>query len=146
MLFLRFQIPRLEEIMTRILMTAMVALWFGVISLYAQSSRSSYQLATVVHVHEQMMPANLIGGVIDDTIPQPQEYFYDVSVGIGCDVYVIRYESPINQLPVIFSLGSSVDVRVDRDRMNVALPGGGGVLRLGIVSSHRSNDRGCVAN
>ena len=92
------------------------------------------------------MPANLIGGVIDGSIPQPQEYIYDVSVRIDCREYVIRYESQINHLPSVFSLQSSVDVRLEDDRMEVALPGSGRVLTLGIVSRSRVSDPGCAAN
>ena len=92
------------------------------------------------------MPADLIGGVIDGTIPQPREYIYDVSVRVDCRDYVVRYESQINHLPSVFSLQSSVDVRLDDDRMEVALPSSGRVLTLGIVSSSRVSDQGCATN
>lgn len=132
--------------MKRILLAASLACFLST-AFYAQSDgpRSSYQLGTVVHVKEHMMPASFIGGVIDDTVPQPQEYIYDVSVRIDCVDYVIRYESTVNHLPAFFSLNSSVDVRVDGDRMDIALSGGR-VLTLGIVSSSRASDQGCAAN
>lgn len=133
--------------MKRTLLAAFLACFWST-ALYAQSDapRNSYQLGTVVHVEEHMMPANLIGGVIDGTIPQPQKYIYDVSVRVDCRDYVIRYESQINHLPSVFSLQSSVDVRLDDDRMDVALPSSGRVLRLGIVSSSRVSDQECATN
>ena len=133
--------------MKRTLLTAFLACFLST-ALYAQSDapRNSYQLGTVVHIKEHMMPANFIGGVIDGTIPQPQEYIYDVSVRIDCVDYVIRYDSLVNQRPAIFSLGNSVDVRVDVDRMDVAMPRSGGVLTMGIVSSSRVSDQGCAAD
>lgn len=133
--------------MKRIVLAAFLVCFLST-AFYAQSDapRSSYQLGTVVHVKEHMMPANFIGGVIDDTVPQPQQYIYDVSVRIDCVDYVIRYESTVNHLPAIFSLHSTVDVRRDGDRMDIVSPGSGSVLTLGIVSSVRASDPGCAAN
>lgn len=131
--------------MKRILLAVLLALCVGSLSAQSDAPKNRYQSATVVHVDEHMMPANLIGGVVENGVPQPQRYTYDVSVRLNCDIYDIRYESTVNHLPSMFSVNSTVSVRRDDDWMDVATPDSNHVLKLGIVSKHRADDLACAS-
>jgi hypothetical protein len=119
-----------------------------ILNAQTDTTKKGYQPATVVHVDEHMMPANPIGGVIDidNEVPQPQHYVYDVEVRLGCDVYVGRYESPVNHLPPVFSPNHNLSVRLDGDLMDVSTPDTNRPLSLWIVSTRRAGDAACAAN
>jgi hypothetical protein len=119
-----------------------------VLNAQTDATKKSYQSATVVHVDEHMMPASLIGGVIDidNEVPQPQHYVYDVDVRLGCDVYVGRYESPVNHLPPVFSANHNLSVRLDGDLMAVSTQDTNRPLSLWIVSTRRASDPACAVN
>lgn len=117
-----------------------------VLNAQTDAPKKNYRSATVVHVDQHMMPANPVGGVIDNGVPQPQQYSYDMSVRLGCDIYVARYESPIHYLPSVFSPNHNVTVRLDGDVMDVSMPETHRTLKLWIVSSRRASDPACAAN
>ena len=129
--------------MKRTLLTTFLVLSVGIVWLHAQSGNRS-QSATVVQVAEHMMPANYIGGVIDGTVPQPQEYFYDVELRLNCDIYVGRYESDTNRRPAAFALNRTVNVLLHDNLALLSLPKDGPSLRIVIVSHRRANDQGCA--
>ncbi len=118
-----------------------------VLNAQTEAAKKGYQ-ATVIHVDEHMMPANLIGGVtdMDNEVPQPQHYVYDVKVRLGCDVYVGRYESPVNHLPPAFSPNHNLSVRLNGDLMDVSTADANRPLNLWVVSSQRASDSACAAN
>jgi hypothetical protein len=134
--------------MKQVLPLALLLIGVTSTTLNAQTdaTKKGYQSATVVHVDQHMMPANPIGGVIDNGVPQPQEYSYDVSIRLGCEVYVGRYESPIHYLPPVFAPNHNVNVRLDGDFLNVSLPDAKRAMKLGIVSSEQASDPACAAN
>lgn len=131
--------------MKRTLLTAFLTLSFGVPLLQAQA-RNGYQSATVIQVHEHMMPASYIGGVIDGTVPQPQEYFYDVEIRLNCDIYVGRYESLTNRRPAAFQLNRTVNALLEGGIALLSLPQDGSPLRTMIVSHRRASNQGCSIN
>ena len=117
-----------------------------ILNAQTNAPKKNYQSANVVHIDQHMMPANPIGGVIDNAGPQLQQYSYDLSLRLGCDIYVARYESPIHYLPSVFSPNHNVTVRLDGDAMDVSLPDTHRDLKLGIVSSQRAGDPACATS
>jgi len=75
-----------------------------------------------------------------------QQYSYDVSVRLGCDIYVARYESPIHYLPSVLSPNHNVNVRLDGEFLDVSLPDTHRTLKLGVVSSERASDPACATS
>lgn len=130
--------------MTRLISAAFLvtALLFG--SAYAQTAReeTASEPATVLNVRSHMMPGNPVGGVIDNAVPQPQEYIYDVEIRRNCDVYVARYESPTKQMPAAFAPNHPVNVRLDRHFMLFSAPDGGQAVTAAIISHERAS--GCA--
>jgi hypothetical protein len=113
--------------------------WFVPVHAQVRQPDSGRKTATVVSLKKHMMPADFIGGVINDVIPQPQKYIYDVEIRLDCNLYVGRYESSINQIPSIFNLNHAVNVRTDGDLMMLSSPQGGAILTTAIVSYERAN-------
>jgi hypothetical protein len=132
--------------MTRLISAAFLvsALLFG--GAYAQTAReqTASDPATVLSVRSHMMPGNPIGGVIDNTVPQPQEYIYDVEIRQNCDVYVARYESPTKQMPATFALNHTVKIRLDRHLMLFSAPENGQTVTTAILSHERAS--GCATH
>lgn len=108
--------------------------WF--VPAHAQMTQSDPgdKSAKVVSVKKHMMPADFIGGVINDVIPHPQKYVYDVEIRLDCNLYVGRYESSTNQTPSVFNLNQAVNVRMHGDLMMLSSPQGGTALTTVIAS------------
>lgn len=130
--------------MTRLISAAFLVsvLLFG--GAYAQTAReqTASEPATVLSVRSHMMPGNPVGGVIDNTVPQPQEYIYDVEIRRNCDVYVARYESPTKQMPAAFAPNHTVNVRLDRHFMLFSPAESDQTVTTAIVSHERAS--GCA--
>ena len=104
-------------------------------------SDSGCRSATVVSLKNHMMPADFIGGVIDNEIPQPQRYIYDLGIRLDCDLYVGRYESTENQTPSLFDINHNLNVRIDDGLMILGSPPNGRTLKTVIVSDERATCR-----
>ncbi len=109
--------------------------------LHAQVGRidSGNKPATVVSLTKHMMPADFIGGVINDEIPQPQKYVYDVGIRFDCTLYVGRYESSTNETLSTFHLNDAVNVGMIDGLMTLSAPQGGKVVTTVVVSDERAN-------
>lgn len=115
------------------------------IPLHAQVSRSvpANSSARIVRLKKHMMPADFIGGVINDEIPQPQKYVYDVGVRFDCTLFVGRYESGTNETASTYHLNEMVNVGMTDGLMTLSSPQGRVVTTV-VVSDERAS--GCPAN
>ncbi len=122
--------------MKKVLVVGLLAMLASVVPLHAQTSQldSEYKSAKVVSLKTHMMPADFIGGVINDEIPQPQKYVYDVAIRVDCNVHVGRYESSTNQMPSIFELNRIVNIRLNGALMILDSPRGGQPVTTAILS------------
>jgi hypothetical protein len=61
---------------------------------------------------------------MSDSPPPLSEYDYQVSLRVGCLVYVGLYQSAIDYLPSAIAPDQVVEVRVEKHFMRVKVPGG----------------------
>jgi hypothetical protein len=116
-----------------------------IIPLQAQMSQADAgsKSGTVVSLRRHFMPADFIGGVISDEIPQPQKYVYDVDIQVDCNRYVGRYESSTNHAPSVFDLNRVVGVRMKDGLMILTSSPYGQSVRTVVVANEPA--RGCPA-
>lgn len=109
------------------------------VPLYAQVSQSGsgQKSAMVVSVKKHMMPADFI----NDVIPHPQKYVYDVGIRLDCEFYVGRYESGVNQTPSMLDLNHMVKVQLNDGLMILTSPRGDQPVTTVVVSSEPAS--GC---
>ncbi len=121
------------------------AVFVTLLQAQTQQAKGTYQNATVLSVDKYTAPSNDAGTTPTDAPLQPQAYTYDVSVRVNCNVYVGRYESAIDYLPSVLAANKAVDVRVDKHRIYINLPGSDRTVEMGIVS-HKRAEQGCSTN
>jgi len=111
-----------EEILRKI-WTSLVAFLF-LLAGWAplRASTPQFQKAVVLHV-EKSQPTLPYRRRIADSPPAPNEYDFEVSLRMGCLVYVGLYQSPIDYLPSSIAPDQSVDVSVEKHVMRVRVLG-----------------------
>jgi len=115
----------------------------GILSaeMYA-NTKQSYQPATVVSVANHETRSNYIGSPTDAPL-EPQVYSYDIGIQVNCTVYVVRYDTPLDYLPSVFSPHQTVEISLQKHVMKVNLPGGRAVS-LSIASRSQVRDTSCA--
>jgi hypothetical protein len=137
-----------EEAMRKSLILLSLALSFFLIYLHGdtkKNGREGYQVATVVSVDKRVSESNYIGSPTDAPL-HADDYSYDVSIRLNCNIYVGRYESAIDHLPGVFALNHKVDVILQKHTMRVSLPDGDREVKTGIVHQGRVKGESCTAN
>jgi hypothetical protein len=106
----------------------------------AQSTQS--QEGTIVNVQKQDVatPSARNGADSARTPLQSHSYRYDVSVQLNCEVYNLRYESELNDLPSELSANNRVPVRVKKNVMYLDFPGD--TVKMRIVH-HKVSETPC---
>ena len=113
---------------------------------YVSPSRNAKEhvQGTVVDVasHQVESPAYTIGGSNPSDAPLTSRYYvYEVSIRVGCETYVVRYETPFHYLPSAFALTQRLEFRLTKHVMYFEIPYTAGV-RMAIIRRHRE----CGAN
>ena len=101
--------------------------------------RTQIVVGTVVNVEKDRIysPDYSTAGSNPVDAPLTSRYYeYRVSIQVGCNMYVGRYESPFNALPAEFTPTEKVQFRLDRHVMHFDLENEPD-LRMGIV--HRTS-------
>jgi hypothetical protein len=88
-----------------------------------RASTPQFQKAVVLHV-ERFQPTLPYRRRIADSPPPPAEYDFEVSLRMGCLVYVGLYQSAIDYLPSGIAPDQPVDVSLEKHVMRVKSPGG----------------------
>jgi hypothetical protein len=109
-------------------------------------SKDQYQTATVVSVDKHLSQSNYVGTSASDAPLQADDYSYDIGIRLDCNVYIGRYESPIDYLPSVFSPKHTVDVRFQKHIMYVSLPDSDREVKMGIVGHRRVKQEDCSIN
>lgn len=81
-----------------------------------------FQEAVVLHV-EKFQPTLPYRRRMADSPPPPTEYDYEVSLRVGCLIYIGLYQSAIDYLPSAIAPDQSVDVNVGKHVMRVRVSG-----------------------
>jgi hypothetical protein len=107
----------------------------------AQSRQS--QQGTIVSVQKQNVatPPVRTGASVDRTPLQSHYYLYNVSVQFNCEVYNLRYESELDDLPSALSASVRVPVRQTKKVMYLDFPGD--TVRMRIVHHKRNGETAC---
>jgi hypothetical protein len=113
--------------------------------LHARSKQSTgYQPATVMSVEQlDTMPDPMVGSNPSDAPMAPTEYAYNIGLKLTCTLYMGRYESATDYLPVYFKPNRSVDVRLEKHWIYVSLPEDREV-KLALTSHSPVHDQACA--
>ena len=90
---------------------------------------------TVVAVQKSKVysPEYTMGGSNPSDAPLTSRYYsFEVSIQVGCETYVGRYETPLNYLPSSFTADRPVTLRLTKHVMYFDLPNDPD-MRMGIV-------------
>jgi hypothetical protein len=88
-----------------------------------RASTPQFRRAVVLRV-EKSQPTLPYRRRIADSPPPPNEYDFEVSLRMGCLIYVGFYQSAIDYLPGVIAADQSVDVSVEKHVMRVRCSGG----------------------
>lgn len=117
---------------------------FLVTSLHAsvkQPQSNRYQQGTVLSVERQE-----VASYAGPDLPLRSEYYaYDVSVRVGCGIYVGHYETSFDYLPFAFSPNQLIPVRLTKYVMYFDVPGERD-MEMGIVRHNDDRAAPCGAN
>lgn len=121
-------------------------------SVYAQapkadsSKKNEYLAGTVLQVqmHEEDRTSNYLGDVTDAPL-HSDVYAYDISVRVNCTTYVGRWNSELDDVPVVFSPNRAVQVRLEKHVMYVDVPGEK-EFTMGFVERPRGQTTPCTAD
>jgi hypothetical protein len=106
-----------------------------------QSKQS--QEGTIVKVQKQDVasPPVRAGADVDHAPLQSQYYRYNVSVQLNCEVYKLRYETDLNDLPSGLSANNHVPVRLEKNVMYLDFPGN--TVKMRIVHHKVNRETAC---
>lgn len=99
----------------------------------------AHQSATVMRVQKHDADSSFSGSNPTDAALRSDVYLYDVWLRVDCAIYVVRYESSLDQPPPIFAPERHVDVRVEKHVLYASMPGGGdakvSIIKHGVDSA-----------
>ena len=106
----------------------------------AQPTQS--QEGTIVSVQKRNEASSHVraGADVDHAPAQSDYYRYDVSVQLNCEVYNLRYESELNDLPSELSANNCVPVCLKKNVMYLDFPGD--TVKMRIVH-HKVSETAC---
>jgi hypothetical protein len=116
---------------------------FGGSSLLLNASTRQYQKAVVVSV-ENHDPATTLHRKVTDAPDALTEFDANVSIRLNCIVYLGRYKSAIDYMPIVFAAEQEVDVSPEKHFLFVKVPGNGDV-KLRIVRRDPAAADSCSA-
>ena len=100
------------------------------------------QEGTIVSVQKRNQTTTPVraGAVVGHAPPQSEYYRYDVSVEFNCEVYSLRYESELDDLPSELSANNRVPVRLKKNVMYLDFPGD--TLKMRVIH-HKVSGTAC---
>ena len=130
-----------EEILRKIWTLQLVFLFLLAGWVPVRASTPQFQKAAVLRV-EKSQPTLPYRRRISDSPPPPTEYDYEVSLRMGCLVYVGLYQSAIDYLPSAIAPDQSVEVSVEKHVMRVRVSGDREIT-LEITRHYRASPGSC---
>ncbi len=106
-----------------------------------KASTPQFQKAVVLNV-EKYQPTLPYRRRIADSPPPPTEYDYEVSLRMGCMVYVGLYQSAIDYLPSAIASDQTVEISVEKHVMRVRVSGGRQIT-MEITRHYRASPGSC---
>lgn len=106
-------------------------------SVHGATTRNVQGTVVEVQKHRLQFPGYTMGGSNPSDAPLTSRYYvFEVSIRVGCETYVGRYQTPFNFLPSLFTPDQRIEVRLTKHVMYFELPYSGGI-RMSIVHRHR---------
>ena len=111
---------------------------------HAKGQSLEARQGTIVSVQKKDIatPPVRAGANPDRTPLQTHYYSYDISVQVGCGLYVGRYESELDDLPNGLAPNTAVPVRVQKRLMYLDFPGDS--VKTRIVSNKSKGQESCA--
>ena len=106
----------------------------------AQPTHSQEGTIVSVQKRNEASPHVRAGADVDHAPEQSDYYRYDVSVQLNCEVYNLRYESELNDVPSELSANNRVKVRLKKNVMYLDFPGD--TVKMRIVH-HKVSETAC---
>jgi hypothetical protein len=103
---------------------------------------SKYHPATVIHVHEYLLPSTYIEDTGIGAPELPEIYNYDIAVQVSCDVYTGRYQSDNERLSSALGLDHAIEARVQKKHLYVKTDQDR-VIEMRLVGHRRAKGDGC---
>ena len=122
-----------------------VILLSGLVYLPAQAKQeqsNSYESGTVLTVDKHVPDSNYLGSPTDAPL-QSDYYGYDVGIRVNCTIYVGRYESALDYIPVSLAPDHPVQVFVHKHTLHVRMPELGREVELQMVGHKSVKANGC---
>src|SRR4029077_14270627 len=115
-------------------------IFVGGCALFVGASTPQFQKAVVMHV-ERSQPTLPYRRRLGDSPPPPAEYDFEVSLRVGCLVYVGLYQSAIDYLPGTIAPDQSVEVSVEKHVLRVKVPDR--EITMGMTRRYRASPGTC---
>lgn len=106
----------------------------------AQSTPSQEGTIVSVQTRDEASPPVRPGGNVGHQPLQSHYYRYDVSLQLKCEIYNLRYDSELNDLPSDLSANHRVPVRLMKNIMYLDFPGD--TVKMRIVH-HKASPTAC---
>ncbi len=106
----------------------------------AQPTQSQEGTIVSVQKRNEASPHVRAGADVDHAPAQSDYYRYNVSVQLNCEVYNLRYESELNDLPSELSANNCVPVCLKKNVMYLDFPGD--TVKMRIVH-HKVSETAC---
>jgi hypothetical protein len=106
----------------------------------AQSTQSQEGTIVSVQKQDEASPPVRTGANMGRAPLQSHAYRYDVSLRLNCEIYNLRYESELDDLPSDLSANKNVPVRLAKNVMYLDFPGDTVKMR---VVHHKARETAC---
>jgi hypothetical protein len=106
----------------------------------AQSAESQEGTIVSVQKRNEALPPVRTGANMGHAPLQSHAYRYDVSLRLNCEIYNLRYESELDDLPSDLSANNHVPVRLAKNVMYLDFPGDTVKMR---VVHHKASETAC---
>ncbi len=125
-----------------LLMSLMITVVFPSVRLNAADR--VFQKATVVDTeeHTKVLPRR---GKATDAPPPTTEFDHDISIQLGCSLYVVRYRSVLDYLPTTLTPGHSIEVSPEKHVLYAKIPGNADA-RMSIIQLSTVKGESCAPN
>jgi hypothetical protein len=107
----------------------------------AQSTQSQQGRIISVQNQNEATPPVRAGADVDHAPLQSHYYRYNVSVQLNCEVYNLRYESELNDLPSALSANNRVPIRLKKNEMYLDFPGN--TVKMRIINHKANSEAAC---
>jgi hypothetical protein len=135
--------------MQRSFLVAGILLFSGLVCLRAESkdhsNKPTYEGGTVLSVNQYFPESNYLGSPTDAPL-QSEYHGYDVGIRVNCTIYVGRYESALDYIPISLAPNHPVEVFLRKHTLFVRMPELGREVELQMVDHKRMKEDGCATH